>query len=291
MFRTLRLFSTRRKGNTTEVLFQKVKNHNEDFTKILGEVGDCYKLQGNLVKFNSYDKAVKALTSLPYKITTKEEAKGIPNIGKRMLDKIQMILETNSLPQLDEFKNDESLKKIRSFCRIHGVGPSQAKKWVTMGLNSIDDLSNVKLTKYQIIGLKYLEEFEKRIPRDEMDIINDILMNRVKGYDPTITSLICGSYRRNLPTSGDVDMIITHESYKNESKNQGDLLKNVVENLEETGIITDRISLGKTKFMGVLQLNSNLAPGFKQEKFLHRRIDIRLIPLENYWCGKLFFNI
>ena len=275
----------RRKTNTPELLFQRVKNYNDQFTSILQEVGEGYRIQGNMVKHKGYDRAVKALTALPYKISSKEQAMTIPSIGKGIAEKIQIILDTNTLPQAEEMRNDPELQKIRLFSRIHGVGPAQAKKWVSMGFQTLEDLQAVKLTKYQQLGLKYLEEFEQRIPRAEMDVINGILERTLKELDSDIVSMVCGSYRRKLENSGDVDCIITHPTYTVDAKGNSNILKQVVEMLEQQGLITDRISLGKTKFMGVTQLNSALAPEYPQDTYLHRRLDIRLIPQENYWCG------
>ena len=288
---TFRFFSKIRRNTTThELLFQKVKNYNEEYTKILEEVGEYYKIQGNAVKHKGYDRAVKALISLPYKIESKEQALEIPSIGKSIAEKIQVIIDTNTLPQLEECRNDKTLQTLKLFNRIHGVGPSQAKKWVDMNYTSIEDLTNVKLTKYQQLGLKYFDDLEQRIPRSEMDIFYNLLTNSIHELDTNIISMICGSYRRNLPTSGDIDMIITHQEYTKENKNNSDILKDVVQDLEKKGIITDRISLGKTKFMGIGQLSLDLAPQLNQSTFLHRRIDIRLIPYENYWCGNMNLN-
>ena len=279
-----------RNTKTTELVFQKAQNFNEQYTNILSEVGEYYKLSGNSVKHKGYERAVKTLSSLPYKITSLEEALNTSSIGKGIADKIVTILETNSLPQLEEMKKDTDLQKIKLFSRIHGVGPSQAKKWVNNGLQSLSDLQGVKLTKYQALGLKYLDEFEQRIPREEIAVIESILKKSIHSLDNTIIFQICGSYRRGLATSGDVDVLLTHPLYTIDCKNQSELLKQVVTSLEDFGLVTDRISLGKTKFMGVVQLSKELAPQLPEQEFLHRRIDIRFVPIENFWCGLLYFT-
>ena len=81
-------------------------------------------------------------------------------------------------------------------------------------------------------------------------------------------------------------MLLTHGSYTSEHsvKAYAYLLKNVVERLQKTGLITDTISHGDTKFMGVCRL-----PG-KGDDAPFRRLDIRLLPADQYYCGVLYFT-
>jgi len=67
-----------------------------------------------------------------------------------------------------------------------------------MGLSSLADLrANVdKLNHHQSIGLKYVQDFEARIPRQEMDQINELLTQQIKSVDEKFSVTLCGSYRR-----------------------------------------------------------------------------------------------
>jgi len=93
--------------------------------------------------------------------------------------------------------------------------------------------------------------------------------------------VVCGSYRRGLEASGDIDILLTHSDFKQSDKTHGDLLHRVVKHLEKEHLITDKISEGDTKFMGVCQLHKDAS---------FRRLDIRLLPKENYYCGILYFT-
>lgn len=57
--------------------------------------------------------------------------------------------------------------------------------------------------------------------------------------------------------------------------------------MESVGFITDTLSKGDTKFMGVCQLPQDEE---EEEEHSHRRIDIRLIPKDQYYCGVLYFT-
>jgi DNA polymerase beta len=71
-------------------------------------------------------------------------------------------------------------------------------------IRTIEQLRKVSdsLNHQQRIGLKYFEEFEERIPRDEIVEIEKILKRVIAEIDPKLTATICGSYRRQKPTCG-----------------------------------------------------------------------------------------
>ena len=70
------------------------------------------------------------------------------------------------------------------------------------------------LTKGQRIGLKYFQDFEERIPRKEIEATEKILRSEIQRLDPDYEITICGSYRRGLPTSGDIDVLLTHKKVR-----------------------------------------------------------------------------
>lgn len=83
-----------------------------------------------------------------------------------------------------------------------------------------------------------------------------------------------------------MDVLLTHPSFTSESAKQPKLLHRVVEQLQKVHFITDTLSKGETKFMGVCQLPSKN----NEKEYPHRRIDIRLIPKDQYYCGVLYFT-
>ena len=59
-----------------------------------------------------------------------------------------------------------------------------------------------KLSRGQIIGLNYVNEFEQRIPRDEIKLIQSKIRKRIRKLDPKYVVTVCGSFRREAETSG-----------------------------------------------------------------------------------------
>ena len=98
-----------------------------------------------------------------------------------------------------------------------------------------------QLSKAQKIGLKHFDDFEKRIPRQEIEKVEELIKKHLANIDQRYRSTICGSYRRGLPTSGDIDMLVTHPTFTSASTGGqgggGQLLKTVVEVLETEGIL------------------------------------------------------
>ena len=51
------------------------------------------------------------------------------------------------------------------------------------------------LTKGQKIGLKHFEDFELRIPREEIVLAEKMINKEIKKIDQSYKITICGSYR------------------------------------------------------------------------------------------------
>lgn len=161
------------------------------------------------------------------------------------------------------------------------------------------------LTHHQKLGLKYFADFEKKIPRQEIDNLGKILREIIHKNDERYIITLCGSYRRGKLESGDIDVLITHPSFTpqdKESKKDIKLLKEVVDCLKEARFIKDTISLGSMKFMVGLHPLDSLAFILKNNYFQgvcrhpadeskpFRRLDIRLCPHDQYYCAVLYFT-
>ena len=60
--------------------------------------------------------------------------------------------------------------------------------------------------------------------------------------------------RRGAATSGDIDLLITHPKYTESNKKDGKILEKIVKILKEKNYLTDDISFGNVKYMGMCQL-------------------------------------
>uniref|UniRef100_A0A8C6M5W6 DNA polymerase n=1 Tax=Nothobranchius furzeri TaxID=105023 RepID=A0A8C6M5W6_NOTFU len=260
---------------------------NEGITDFLVELANYEKNVNRAIhKYNAYRKAASTIAKYPNKIKSGEEAKKLDGVGAKIAEKIDEFLQTGKLRKLEKIRNDDTSSSINFLTRVTGIGPAAARKFFEEGVKTLDDLKKVehKLNHHQKIGLKYFEEFEKRIPRAEMEKMEVILNISTKAFMPSsLTLILCFC----AASSGDIDILLTHPKYTSQTEKQPKLLHAVVEHLESVGFVTDTLSKGDTKFMGVCQLQPS---DDDEEEYLHRRIDIRLIPKDQYYCGVLYFT-
>ena len=150
------------------------------------------------------------------------------------------------------------------------------------------------LTHHQLIGVKYFHDIKHKIPRAEIVKTEKYLQLMAKHMNPRFQIQCCGSYRRGRERSGDIDSLLYHKDLhtaedvaKFESEN-GAILQAFVTKLTKSGFLTDHLSLGDTKYMGVGHLPNK--PGKPDEYTIHRRIDIRFVPANSFGSSLMYFT-
>jgi DNA polymerase beta len=176
------------KTHTTEIQAQPHPNYNKQLTDVLEEMEKIEANRGDIHRARAYQKAVRALKNHATKVTSGAEARRLDGVGAKTAAKIDEILSTGRLVRLEDELKDENTRAINELCRISGVGPAAAKKFVDDGVKTIDALRERwnELTNHQQIGLKYLTEFEQRIPRKEMEAIERKVQNALRNVDPEL---------------------------------------------------------------------------------------------------------
>lgn len=279
--RSVSVTMSKRKGPSDD-------NPNADIVDMLMELANYEKnVNRQMHKFNAYRKAAGAIAKHPTRIISGKDAQKLGGVGDKIGKKIDELMATGKLQKLVKIRADDTNVAITALTKVTGIGPAAAQKLVSEGIASIDDLrKNLdKLNHHQQIGVKYYEDFEKRIPREEMEEMQALILKEVEKLDKEYCAEICGSFRRGAPSSGDIDILLTHPSFTSKDSKKPSLLKKVVNCLEDCGFITDRLSLGDTKYMGVCRV-----PTDDSSTSSARRIDIRLIPHDQYFCAVLYFT-
>ncbi len=178
-----------------------------------------------------------------------------------IVQKIDIILKTGNL---DDISADNEVIAIENLTKVPGIGPSQASKlYKENNIITIEDLIRVFkvnpkiINQKQAIGLLNFEDLQKRIPRSEMNIWNEMLKevfvettNRlgIKGIFQ-----LSGSYRRNKPDSGDIDVLISTDEYEYHSN----LMTEYYNDLVKSNIIQPKntISKGNVKVMAIASID------------------------------------
>ncbi|XP_016386842.1 DNA polymerase beta-like isoform X3 [Sinocyclocheilus rhinocerous] len=227
---------------------------NEGITDFLIELANYERNVNRAIhKYNAYRKAASVIAKYPQKIKSGAEAKKLvqDGVGAKIAEKISEFLTTGKLRKLEKIRSDDTSSSINFLTRVTGIGPAAARKFYDEGVRNLEDLKKIehKLNHHQQIGLKYFEEFEKRIPRAQMQKMETLILKELDVVDPEYIGTICGSYRRGAESSGDIDILLTHPDFTSQSEKQPKLLHAVVDHLESIGFITDTLSKGDTKFM------------------------------------------
>ena len=188
----------------------KSENPNWRTIDILQRIADVYDNLQDHWRLTAYRKAITTLKKQGSQIKTAKEAKSLPFIGQRLATKIEEIVLTNRLRRLDDATSDPDSQVLQLFMKIYGVGLKQATAWMDQGHRTLNDIiAHVSLTKNQKIGIEHFDDFQARIPREEMDRHDHYIRTFCKRIEPKLQFMIGGSYRRGAPSSGDIDFIVT----------------------------------------------------------------------------------
>lgn len=110
------------------------------------------------------------------------------------------------------------------------------------GWRDLDDVVEFgwdSLSRVQQIGIKYYDEFQLKIPRDEVESIANVILSHAHKVDTGFQMTIVGGYRRGKLQSGDVDVVLSHPD---ETKTLY-MIERIVLRLEESRLITHTLSL------------------------------------------------
>jgi DNA polymerase/3'-5' exonuclease PolX len=272
----------------------------EDIDKLTAEK-NVKALTANQFRLKQIKNVYNILKNYPNKITINNymELKEINGIGKGTIDRIKEILLSGKLSELGNFVDSKKEKKksIDDLESVVGIGHVHAIELYNKGITSVKQLKkkvkdgSIEVNEKIELGLKYYGKFEGNIPRKEIDkvykIFKDIFKNLNKKLKPEEQYIFefCGSYRREKPVSGDIDILI---SKMGKLKEETNYLSNIInllkepikKNDNEPFLIDDLTELGKTKYMGFGKYLDNPI----------RRVDIRFIPYESYFSALLYFT-
>lgn len=267
--------------------FEKLKKqirHDIDHTS------DRKKRLVHSFRLQSVEKVVNILMNYPETIKSSNQLKGLRGVGKGTLSRIDEILKTGKLSEISpEIMEQKYLEYVDELAKVYGIGERTAYKlWKDYGVKSVDDLKNlyysnkIVLPDVVVKGLKYYGIVQDKIPREEIEQIDEYLHQILLEIDPLLFGIICGSYRRFSPTSGDIDLLLIHPEYNEQSDTEETYLPLFIHKLVREKFIVDSLT-GEdvtTKYMGYCKFNDNPV----------RRIDIRFIPYDSYYSATLYFT-
>lgn len=258
--------------------------HNSDIAKILRKMADLLEIEGaNEFRVRSYRQAASSVENITENLAEKvkdgDDLTKISDVGDSIADKIEEIVKTGSLQQLEEIKErvPEELSKLLN---LEGIGPERAKELnQELDIESLEDLEealeNKEIRKLEGLGKKVEDKIRKELER-ESDQESRTLLARAEEYaEPLLDYLnecdaagnidIAGSYRRCKETVGDLDILVA-----------GSDVDSIMDHFTEFEDVEDVIKRGESRTS--VRLQSGI------------RVDVGVIADKSYGAALLYFT-
>ncbi len=252
---------------------------NSELADIFSEIGDYLEIKGEEFKPRAYRRAARNIASLSEDIEAiyeRGELAEIDGIGDALEDKIGEYLETGEIEYYTRL-NGELPIAVDSLLRVEGLGPKSVKTlYDELGVQTLEDLESAaeagEIVTVSGFGKKSQQNildniaFAKRSREQwlfgEIVSVVDALEEYLAGFDEIHQIEVVGSFRRRVPTVGDIDILVTSEpasaaheifaSYPpvSEVLQQGDTRSSV---RLETGVQVDLRVVSASEFGAALQ--------------------------------------
>jgi len=272
--------------------FQKLKNLYKIENTI---ISDAKVININNFKIKSFDKNVRIISNYKteIKLDNLDKLLEMKGVGKGTIERIEEILNNGYLQEVKDL--DKKYKKfakqnqlVNELTSVIGIGNVVAKELISkFKIKSLAELKKkVDDNKIEVndkikLGLKFANKFKNDIPRKEINETFDFILSNIK--DSNIFFIICGSYRRGLPTSNDIDILLcdTNVLYK-EDLEKSTTLRNFIDLFKKKNFIMNDLTSANSlsKYMGLSKYKDNPC----------RRIDIRMIPYESIFTAITYFT-
>lgn len=253
---------------------------------------DAKQQEINTYKVASLTKNCIAMSKMKNKIKSSSDVSGIPGFGKGTLSRIDEIIKTGKLEEIEELKNKHKKmikinKLVEELKTVIGIGTVRAFSLInTYNIVSLNDLKirvkskSIKVNDKIKLGLKYSGKYINKIERS---IITKI-KSKFKKYitESNLKWMICGSYRRKVSHSSDIDLLVCNDDLITlEQVKSSTTLSSIIDKLKNKKFITDDItsSIVRSKYMGFCRFNGKLY-----------RLDIRLVPKESWYTSISYFT-
>jgi len=260
--------------------------HNGEISRVLNELADLLDIKGdNQFRVRAYRNAARSVETLPKPagelLAEGTDLSSFPGIGGAIADKIQQLVETGTISQLDSLKK-EIPEELLELLKIPELGPRRVGDlYRRLGVESVDDLRKAadenkiddvpgfgkKLTDSIRRNLGKLREGteERRILLSEAQEIADALVAYLRDGGEVERIEVAGSYRRRKETIGDLDILVIAESDSG-----------IMERFVSYDGVQEVISHGDTRSSVVLRGGT--------------QVDLRLLDAGSYGSALMYFT-
>lgn len=261
---------------------------NAEIASMLNRLADLLEIDGaNTFRIRAYRNAADSITRNPNNLTNMlekgEDLTTIRGVGSEISAKIQEIIQTGHLSQLDELERRYP-PDLPELLKVTGLGPRRVQMlYLELGVKNLKDLQEAaqsgKLSKIPGFGkkteYKILEKLAKdrrtgkhqgpRFRIDEAEQTAQALVTYLRQHATVEEIDVAGSYRRRKDTVGDLDFVVISPAGEE-----------VMRQFVQYPAVSEILSQGDTR--STVVLDSGL------------QVDIRVVPKESYGAALFYFT-
>jgi DNA polymerase/3'-5' exonuclease PolX len=239
---------------------------------IFDELRKIHEVLGNQYQVNAYKNAIKQF-----------KTSNQPHVGKKLKVKIDEILKTGKLQELEDLKRNPDIVALQNLNKIKGFGSKYinyiVKHFKARNINDVKKLvkdKKIKINDQQRIGIKYYHDLNQKIPLKEAQYITSCLEKIAKLFiKKDIKMTLVGSFKRGKKESKDVDIVMISKS------DDPNLLIDLREYLLNNNVFHDCFVSGETRFSCLIKTTKSP---------FARQVDILYVPHEDYYTALLHFS-
>jgi len=258
---------------------------NAQIADVFDQIADLLEFQdANPFRVRAYRNAARAIRGL---LESAEEILADPNrkltdiggIGKDLADKIGVLVQTGTLPMLEELL-EKVPRGVLAILRVPGLGPTRAAAlYHELGVRNLVELREACLqhrvrelkgfgakTEESILsGLEIATQAEQRTFWAEADRIAQEILAHLRRCNTIDTLEVAGSYRRGRDTVGDLDILAIAQDSK-----------------EAMNCLATYPGLAQVLVRGETKMSVRLDTGLQ--------VDLRVVPPESFGAALQYFT-
>jgi DNA polymerase (family X) len=255
--------------------------YNSDVAEIFGQVADLLDIEGaNEFRVRAYRNAARTITTLSRNVADMVEEGAdlteLQGIGEDLAGKIEEIVKTGTLQQLQEIKQ-RTPAELAEMLDIAGLGPKRVQAiYKDLEITTLDELQEAakegEIRELEGFGEKteqnILDELERE-PEKERTLLSvaEEYVGPLVGYLREVEGVeqvkVAGSYRRRKETVGDLDFLATGEEGER-----------IIERFVEYKDVEEIVSQGQTRSTVLLRRGI--------------QVDLRVVAQESYGAALLY---
>jgi DNA polymerase (family 10) len=257
---------------------------NSEIADIFREVADILEIQGaNPFRVRAYRTAARTVSALGRNvadmINAGEDLTELQGIGEDLAGKIEEIVETGSLEQLEHLKNETS-PELAKLLEIEELGPKRVRQLhEALGVNTLKELEEAaeadKIERLEGFGSVLQEKIlasvkgkqgqEERIQLRTAEDLAMPLVAYLRSLEAVQRIEVAGSYRRRQETVGDLDILTISDDWEE-----------VSHQFINYDAVVDIVSQGKTRSTVILRTGL--------------QVDLRVVSPESHGAALFYFT-